>query len=172
MALILKSEWCKHCRERITLRRYAAARPLPGFPAADSVDLWVNGNGAFPGDQSLCEHHDIGDDIGSYGHHEPAGNSLVVSVWSAYGHRFLWEDGRKACFACGAVYDLVADSDDPTRGEYVNRRGDAAMSCADLRDLVHGIERNCEVDNGKPCNGGSEPCEHTDHDCNCLQCQT
>ena len=68
MALILQSEWCKHCRERITLRRYASGTWDNGD---HTVDLWVNGNGAFPGDQSLCEQHDIGDDIGSYGYHEP-----------------------------------------------------------------------------------------------------
>lgn len=66
MALIVGTGQCKHCEQSITLRRYASGN----FSCA-TVDLWVTGNGAFPGDQRICESHIIDDDIGSYGFHEP-----------------------------------------------------------------------------------------------------
>lgn len=159
---VLERDWCAHCRERIALVLYGAPTPLPGLPPADDVELWVTNPIASPSAQSVCGFNDNG--------HEPAGTSLVTVVWSAYGHRFSHEDENESCFQCGAQYALRVDPDDPTRGGYVNGRGETPMDCVELRDLVHGIERNCERDNGKPCNGGHEPCEHTDHDCNCLLC--
>lgn len=67
MALIVGTGQCKHCEQSITLRRYASGS---WDNSSNTVDLWVTGNGAFPGDQRICESHII-DDIGSYGRHEP-----------------------------------------------------------------------------------------------------
>lgn len=98
-------------------------------------------------------------------------NSMITVVWSAYGHTFITEDGTPTCLNCGAGYTL---SPVPERGDNYGRyhanNGDDPMDCYDLRGKVHGIERNCEVDNGRSCTEYGEPCEHTDHDCNCVFC--
>jgi hypothetical protein len=70
MAIINAHGTCRHCGNDLTRRRYAA----PYSPNEDArkygVDLWVTGDGQYPGDQSLCDDHVIDDD-GSIGRHEP-----------------------------------------------------------------------------------------------------
>lgn len=96
-------------------------------------------------------------------------------VWSSNGHRFMGTDSEtdESCLTCGALYALVPSDSDPSIGHYVASNGDAAQECTGRTDLVHGYERNCEADNGRECQESREngTCKHTDHDCNCLQCQ-
>lgn len=77
--------------------------------------------------------------------------SRVSSVWSAYGHRFMSQDDNyESCLTCGAMYQLLALEDDPTRGEYLAMNGDAPMNCSHDTSMDHGYE--------------------SDSDCNCCQC--
>ena len=64
----------------------------------------------------------------------------VVSVWSAYGHRFMSTDseGHDSCLTCGAMYQLMALADDPSRGEYMAANGDAPMECTGDTSMAHG----------------------------------
>ena len=57
--------------------------------------------------------------------------SDVVSVWSQYGHRFMSTDdeNHEACLTCGAMYQLLARADDPTRGEYLTNAGEIPQDC-------------------------------------------
>jgi hypothetical protein len=72
----------------------------------------------------------------------------IVSVWSAYGHEFLHEDGYGSCIRCGAEFELIRDDpEDPAHGAYVAPNGDEATRCAGTR---HG--------------------EEGDPDCNCCYC--
>jgi hypothetical protein len=81
----------------------------------------------------------------------------VVSVWSAYGHHFISEDGGESCLTCGAHYQPMALEDDPTRGEYMAANGDAPMECTGDTSMAHGYP-------GERVDGNA------DHDCNCLLC--
>ena len=77
----------------------------------------------------------------------------ITSVWSAYGHTFIGEDGHESCLTCGAVYELVADDpEDPTHGAYQASNGDEPVQCAGT-SARHGDER-----------------AEDDHSCNCLLC--
>lgn len=80
--------------------------------------------------------------------------SQVTSVWSAYGHRFMSDgDGNtESCLTCGAMYELVALADDPTRGEYMTAMGDEPMQCTGNTSMEHGYE--------------------VDTDCNCVLCDS
>lgn len=71
MAIIKDSSTCQHCGESITLRTYAAPYAADDHARTYGVQVWVTGNGRFPGDQRVCESHVMDDDIGSYGRHEP-----------------------------------------------------------------------------------------------------
>ena len=80
--------------------------------------------------------------------------SRVVSVWSVCGHHFIGEDGNyEQCLACGAMYELLAYADDPTRGEYVNARGGEPMECTHDTGMVHGYpgEREDGPNHGCDC---------------------
>jgi len=97
----------------------------------------------------------------------------VVSVWSAYGHRFMSTDseGHDSCLTCGAMYQLMALADDPSRGEYMAANGDAPMECTGDTSMAHGYpgERYCH-EHQHPRDYSDHECEHTSHDCNCLFC--
>lgn len=101
--------------------------------------------------------------------------SQVTIVWSAYGHRFMGEDGGEACITCGARYTLIVpDPSDPTYGQYVNGAGEDPQECTHNTTMAHGYpgERVCPGAHDGPgatCDP-SEPCEHIDHECNCLLC--
>jgi len=108
--------------------------------------------------------------------------SQVTSVWSAHGHHFMPEDGGmeddeatyERCIRCGAMYQLLAHADDPTRGEYLAADGSEPMECSGDTSMVHGYpgERVCEADNGRPCNPHNDDCVHVAHNCNCLFCNS
>lgn len=82
----------------------------------------------------------------------------ITSVWSAYGHTFISEDGAEACLICGAVYQLLADDpSDTTHGRYCAADGANPMPCTGDTSMSHGYP-------GERIDG------NTDHDCNCLRC--
>jgi hypothetical protein len=87
-------------------------------------------------------------------------SSQVVSVWSAYGHRFIsdGEENYESCLTCGAMYQLLALADDPTRGEYLNMHGDAPHDCTRDTSMVHGYSGERE--------------DGPNHDCDCLICDS
>ena len=88
-------------------------------------------------------------------------NSRVVSVWSAYGHRFM-SDGEppyESCLTCGAMYQLLALEDDPTRGEYLSNAGDEPMQCSGDTEMAHGYP-------------GERHDGNADHECNCIRCDS
>jgi hypothetical protein len=103
----------------------------------------------------------------------------VTSVWSAYGHRFM-STGEQAddaglqtyedCLTCGAQFILRNLGDG--QGEYITNGGDQPIECSGRTDIVHGYERVCQADYGRGCQESEEggDCEHTDHECNCVQC--
>ncbi len=53
----------------------------------------------------------------------------IVSVDSAYGHRFLAEDGTEKCLTCGAQYELVHNGADKISGRYRNAWGHSPEPC-------------------------------------------
>ena len=93
----------------------------------------------------------------------------VSSVWSSYGHRFMsdGEENYESCLTCGAMYQLLALEDDPTRGEYVAADGSTPNDCSRDTSMSHGYpgERVCDE-----CEDGA--CEHCAHDCNCVWCDS
>lgn len=98
----------------------------------------------------------------------------ITSVWSSYGHRFMTTDslGEESCLTCGALYVLVPDPDESTRGDYRNGNGGEPMQCSGRTDLVHGYERDCSgahSGHGATCDP-NEPCEHVTHVCDCVAC--
>lgn len=98
---------------------------------------------------------------------------MITAVWSSYGHRFMETDSvhEEQCLICGARYRLVNDDpENPTHGAYQTASGEEPQECTGRTDLVHGYERHCENDNGRPCTEYGEPCEHTEHNCPCVQC--
>lgn len=92
----------------------------------------------------------------------------VVSVWSAYGHRFIGTDSdtHEACLTCGAMYQLLALADDPSRGEYLTASGGMPAACTGDTSMVHGYPGE------RYCHEHDDPCEHTEHDCPCLFCDS
>jgi hypothetical protein len=81
-------------------------------------------------------------------------NSRVTSVWSAHGHRFM-SDGDppyESCLTCGAMYQLLACAEDPTRGVYLAMNGDEPMPCSHDTSMTHGYE------------------DASDPNCNCCAC--
>ncbi len=85
--------------------------------------------------------------------------SNVVSVWSAYGHRFIGdEDNYEQCLTCGALYQLLAFEDDPSRGEYLTADGSAPMECSRDTSMVHGYPGERE--------------DGPNHNCNCISCDS
>jgi hypothetical protein len=104
--------------------------------------------------------------------------ATITHVWSSFGHRFYSGDGwsdhadgtsYERCMTCGAEYELRRRPGDPTGGEYMAANGDDPVECAGDTAMCHG-EQPCQADNGRPCNGGVEPCLHEPHECNCLLC--
>jgi hypothetical protein len=95
--------------------------------------------------------------------------SRVVSVWSEYGHRFMSDggEGTESCLTCGAMYQLMASAEDPTRGEYMAANGDAPMDCTGNTSLAHGYagERHCHEH-------APDYCACVEHNCNCLLCNS
>lgn len=89
----------------------------------------------------------------------------ILSVWSEHGHRFIGTDSEEheSCLRCGALYALVPDAGDPTRGEYLTSRGKVPQECSGDTGRVHGYpgERVCDCEDG---------CEHCKHDCSCILC--
>ncbi len=84
-----------------------------------------------------------------------AAEPMIISVWSAYGHRFISDGGEdtKSCLICGAVY-VLRDLGDG-RGEYTTITGDEPQECSHDTLRSHG-----------------QDCEHVDHDCNCVLCDS
>jgi hypothetical protein len=99
--------------------------------------------------------------------------SMVSSVWSAHGHRFMStdDDNDHSCLRCGAMYRLLADATDPTYGYYVTNAGDEPAQCTGDTSMVHGYpgERVCTVNGGRGCEDG---CKHCEHDCPCILCDS
>jgi hypothetical protein len=88
--------------------------------------------------------------------------SRVSSVWSSYGHRFMDDgEGYASCLTCGAMYQLRALADDPTRGEYVTAMGGEPAECTRDTSMVHGYPGERDYHEGTK-----------DHDCNCLFCDS
>jgi hypothetical protein len=75
--------------------------------------------------------------------------SQVLSVWSTYGHRFLSDGGEntESCLTCGAMYQLLALEDDPTRGEYLTAGGDEPAECTRDTSMDHGYDAETDC----PC---------------------
>lgn len=94
----------------------------------------------------------------------------VISVESSYWHRFMSGDGTESCITCGAEFTLVNLGDG--RGRYTTNSGEQPITCTGRTDLAHGIERHCEGFTGRGCVASQETgtCEHTEHECNCVQC--
>src|SRR5262245_61054358 len=94
--------------------------------------------------------------------------SRVVSVWTAYGHHFMTDGGEntESCLRCGAMYQLLAHADDPSRGAYLTNSGETPAQCTGDTVMVHGYpgERHCES-----CTDG---CEHCEHGCPCIACDS
>lgn len=99
----------------------------------------------------------------------------ITSVWSSYGHRFISDGGEdtESCLTCGAMYQLVANEDDPTRGEYMAANGDAPMECSGDTGMAHGYpgERYCH-EHQHPRDTSEHECEHVSHECNCILCDS
>jgi hypothetical protein len=97
--------------------------------------------------------------------------SRVSSVWSTYGHRFMGTDEptHESCLTCGAMYQLLADADDPSRGEYMTVGGGPPAECTGDTGMAHGYpgERFCHEHQHD-----DEPCAHVTHDCPCLFCDS
>lgn len=75
--------------------------------------------------------------------------SQVTSIWSAHGHRFM-SDGEppyESCLTCGAMYQLRALEDDPTRGEYLTARGEEPADCTHNTSMEHGYDAESDC----PC---------------------
>jgi hypothetical protein len=68
------------------------------------------------------------------------------------------------------MYQLLPEADDPTRGYYCANDGSAPKWCSHDTSMTHGYpgERVCQCDNGRPLEG----CDCTDHNCNCLFCDS
>lgn len=95
-------------------------------------------------------------------------NSRVSSVWSSHGHRFMSDgdgEGYASCLMCGAMYQLRALAEDPTRGEYVANNGDEPNACTGDTSMAHGYPG--ERDEGTP----DYPLT-VDHNCNCIRCDS
>jgi hypothetical protein len=96
----------------------------------------------------------------------------ITSVWSSYGHVFHGTDNPtyESCMTCGAEYVLRNLGDG--EGEYLTNGGEPPTYCTGDISMAHGYERICEVDNGRPCETNAETgvCKHTNHECNCVQC--
>lgn len=76
----------------------------------------------------------------------------ISSVWSAYGHAFITEDGFEVCLVCGAVYELVTpDVSEPSYGEYRAANGGEPRPCS----------RDTSMDHGE---------DASDPHCNCVRC--
>lgn len=89
----------------------------------------------------------------------------MISVWSSYGHRFMSDscDCCETCLTCGASYRLVETPDDKvSTHEYQTNSGDQPKECSGDTGRCHGYERYCHEHD--------DPCEHTEHDCNCVLC--
>lgn len=104
-------------------------------------------------------------------------SNFITTVLSSYGHRFMDNGNYDSlgqayvnCLTCGAEY--LERNLGGGRGEYVANFGQTPDDCTRNTDLQHGIEQSCDIDRGRPClqfdSAGS--CQHTDFQCNCLQC--
>ena len=97
----------------------------------------------------------------------------ITSVWSAFGHRFMAEGDAdeygnmmEGCLTCGAVYWLVRDADDPARGEYRSATGAGPMRCTGDTGMAHGYPGE------RYCHEHMHPRDDSDHECNCLLCDS
>lgn len=77
---------------------------------------------------------------------------MITSIWSAYGHTFIGDGEYDSCLTCGAMYELVADPSDPTRGDYRAANGDEPTQCTHDTSMGHGEDAA------------------DDSDCNCHLC--
>lgn len=85
--------------------------------------------------------------------------SQIVVVWSAFGHRFIGEDGNhEQCLTCGAVFQLLPEPSDPARGSYCAVDGSDPVWCSGDTGTVHGYP--------------SEREDGPNHGCNCLLCDS
>lgn len=96
--------------------------------------------------------------------------SMITSIWSAYGHRFM-SDGNgddeygyttESCLTCGAMYQLSADEDDATRGTYTAIDGSEPHTCTGDTSMSHGYPGERDDSNGA----------NVDHNCNCIRCNS
>jgi hypothetical protein len=70
MAVAHEYATCRHCRERIALRTYAAPYSPDEHQRTYGIRLWTAGNGRYPGDQRVCEARGDADQL-PYIRHEP-----------------------------------------------------------------------------------------------------
>jgi hypothetical protein len=56
------------------------------------------------------------------------------------------------------MYQLLADADDPTRGEYLTASGDEPQQCSGDTSMVHGYPGERE--------------DGPNYDCNCILCDS
>lgn len=96
------------------------------------------------------------------------------SIWHGGGHRWMSTGtvDEDSCLTCGVEAILRPGSADGDHGSYFGGDGEPIIVCTGRTDLVHGGERHCEADNGRPCESARESgqCVHVDHECNCLMC--
>lgn len=82
-------------------------------------------------------------------------------------HRWIGQDDYYvSCLTCGYLAEDTTP-DDITANGIVNIHGDAPGPCTYNTSLVHGYpgERYCH-----DCN--TSDCEHTNHDCDCMSCDS
>jgi hypothetical protein len=98
------------------------------------------------------------------------------SIWHDGGHRWMSTGtvDEDSCLTCGVHATLRSDSADGDHGSYFGGDGELIITCTWRTDLVHGSVRECEADNGRPCDealtSDTGNCTHIDHVCNCLHC--
>lgn len=83
-----------------------------------------------------------------------------------------------SCITCGVEARLQPEPEsDGAWGCYYGGDGELIIDCTGNTDLVHGSERHCEADGGRPCQAARDSdylvlglCGHVNHQCNCLLC--
>ena len=111
----------------------------------------------------------------------------ITSIWSSFGHTFLSDGGgTESCLTCGALYQLVADTDmGPGSGRYVNAHGEDPAQCTGDTEMAHGYpgERVCSGWHSGPDHDPvwghldireceDERCPHSEHTCSCIRCDS
>lgn len=90
-------------------------------------------------------------------------------TYSAAGHRFTpnGDATSDTCLTCGAVYTAAADPEQPAALHHSTWWGADPEPCSGDTDRVHGYpgDRWCLLDD-------TDDCEHTQHSCTCLLCDS